>query len=99
MVEILHRRGIQIEASSDGLDIVVDYWLGWPMFAFFVAWTSPSIYGVSHYLADGGRGSIPYLESAFSVLGIGITLWSAFGREIMVFRPQSIMVFRGMFGI
>src|ERR1700733_12930659 len=64
-----------------------------------LVWTGPSVYGVYHYCADGGRGSIPYIESAFSVLGIGVTLWSIFGRETMVFHRQSIKVFRGIFGI
>jgi len=99
MVEILHQRSTQIEATSDGLIIIVDQWLGWPVFAFIVVWTSFSIYPVYDYWANSGTGSIPYVERAFPILGTGMMLWLIFGRETMAFREQSIEVFRGMFGI
>jgi hypothetical protein len=99
MVEILHRRSTRIEATPEALHIVIKYWLGWPVFAFIVAWTFLSI---SHAYSDGlsvSAGPTIYIGRAFSIFGIGMMLWLACGRETITFHQQSLEVFRGMFGI
>jgi hypothetical protein len=99
MVEILHRRSTQIRANPDALRIVINYWLGWPVFAFMVVWTGFSGY---HAYIDWVRASTDstiYIERAFSILGIGMMSWLIFGHETITFHEQSIKAFRGMCGI
>jgi hypothetical protein len=99
MFEILHRRSTRIQTNPNSLRIVINYWLGWPVFAFMVVWTGFSVY---HAYIDWVRGSTDstiYIERAFSIIGIGMMFWLIFGHETIIFHEQSITVFRGMFGI
>jgi hypothetical protein len=99
MVEILHRRSTQIEATPEALRIVIKYWLGWPVFAFMVVWTSFSFSDAYAYRLNVNTDSTIYIARAFLILGIGTMFWLICGRETITFHHQSIKVFRGMFGI
>jgi len=99
MVEILHRRSTQIEATSHALRIVIKYWLGWPVLAFMVVWTSFSVYHAYVDRSNVSTDSTIYIARAFSILGIGMMFWLICGRETITFHEHSIWVFRGMFGV
>ena len=99
MVEILHRLSTRIQANPNSLRIVINYWLGWPVFAFMVVWTGFSVYhGYIDWVSRSTDSTI-YIERAFSIFGIGMMFWLIFGHETIIFHEQSIKVFRGMFGI
>jgi hypothetical protein len=99
MVEILYRRNTHIEATPEALRIVIKYWLGWPVFAFMVLWTSFSVYHAYTDRLNVSTDLTIYMARAFSILGIAIMFWLICGHETITFREQSIKVFRGMFGI
>ena len=54
MVEILHRRKMQVEAAPQALRVVIKYWLGWPVFAFMGGLDRPQCF--SHRLAQCDHG-------------------------------------------